>query len=200
MQTAAPLQLLDDDFIAILACPGCRGSLQTEEHARLACENCKRSYPVEDGIPILVLEHTESAEQLEYQRSFFNEQFEAVREYRLLNWHQSYLTRIFSATCVDQKPSGRYLDIGSGGIAYTVIEAARRGWHAVGCDLSIEGIRNAIQFARAQGVEERTRFVVCSAEALPFKNSSFDAISCIAVLEHLVRDDLAAKEIGRVSK
>lgn len=192
-----PLQQIDEAFVTMLACPKCRGDLRLDGQS-LKCIDCGGTYAIEDGVPILTNELEESIGQLDYQRAFFNHQFAAMSEYNLLNWHRSYLKRIFTAAGVSARRKGRYLDIGSGGIAYTVIEAARLGWDAVGCDLSIEGIRNAIAFAKDQGVQDRTKFVVCSAEALPFKPGMFDAISCIAVLEHLVRDDLAAGEIGRV--
>lgn len=190
-------QILDGDFLSILQCPVCHVGL-TLESDHLRCGSCMRAYPVEDGIPILIAESDESAKQLRHQRRFFDEEFAVLEHYNLLNWHKSYLNRIFAAAGVSSSNSGRFLDIGSGGTAYTVIEAARLGWYAVGCDLSIRGVRNAIKFSRHEGVEHRAKFVVCSAEALPFKSQSFNAVSCIAVLEHLVRDDLAAAEIGRV--
>jgi SAM-dependent methyltransferase len=39
-----------------LACPRCRGALD-EAHDRLRCTVCKTEYAVEDGIPILLMEH-----------------------------------------------------------------------------------------------------------------------------------------------
>lgn len=191
---------MDPRLLAILACPRCKAGLRLENPALLRCEQCSATYPVDDGIPILLHEDSGSRAQLDYQREFFNAEFAGFAEYKLENWRQSYIARIFPALGVGQKAASTYLDIGVGGSGYTVIEAARRGWTAVGCDLSINGIRKARSFAESQGVADRAFFVVCSAEALPFRDGAFDAISCIAVLEHLVRDDVTAKEMARTCR
>ena len=44
------------------------------------------------------------------------------------------------------------------------------------------------------------KFVVGQAEALPFKASSFDAILCIEVVEHIREPDKVIAEIARVAK
>lgn len=44
---------------ALLACPGCRGALMDAGGAQapqLRCGTCRVSYPVEQGIPVLLLE------------------------------------------------------------------------------------------------------------------------------------------------
>jgi len=46
---------LDQSVIQTLACPACRGSLLFEG-ASLICAGCGRSYPVIDGIPVLIAE------------------------------------------------------------------------------------------------------------------------------------------------
>ncbi len=43
-------------------------------------------------------------------------------------------------------------------------------------------------------------FVVANAEKLPFKNSAFEQIFCLDVLEHIKNDKMAAKEMSRVLK
>jgi len=54
---------MDPEFLAILACPVCRGPLRAEEEPqRLVCESCRVAYPVEDGIPDLL---PESGKELE---------------------------------------------------------------------------------------------------------------------------------------
>jgi SAM-dependent methyltransferase len=85
-----------------------------------------------------------------------------------------------------------------GGSGATVIEAARRGVQAVGCDLSVEAIVHASAFAQAEGVASRARFVVCPAEALPFPDGTFGCASAVAVLEHVEDDALAVRELARV--
>lgn len=43
------------ELLEILACPVCKGRVHPEGN-ELICESCKRRYPVEDGIPIMLEE------------------------------------------------------------------------------------------------------------------------------------------------
>ena len=47
---------IDAEFLAIIACPACKGELVLREDSRLYCAACRRSYPVRDDIPILLLD------------------------------------------------------------------------------------------------------------------------------------------------
>jgi len=42
-------------WAADLACPACHGALRFETE-RVACTACGRVYPVDDGIPVLIIE------------------------------------------------------------------------------------------------------------------------------------------------
>jgi len=79
-----------------------------------------------------------------------------------------------------------------------VIEAARDGSLAVGCDLSLQGLASARRFAAAEGVADRTLWVCCSAERLPFASASFSSALAIALIEHVPDDDAALRELARV--
>ena len=50
--------MLDAEVLRQLACPVCHGDLRAVD-ARLACTGCGRSYPVIDGIPVLIAERSE---------------------------------------------------------------------------------------------------------------------------------------------
>ena len=193
-------QEISEDFLAALACPACKGALASAGADELRCLACDARYEVAEGIPILLVERPESQGQLHGQREIFDPQFQGYETYQLENWRQSYLTRIRAALHLEaQNASGAwYADVGAGGSGYTVIEAARLGYRAIGCDLSWEGMRKAASFARSQGLAASAKFVVCSAEALPLRSAHFGAACSIAVLEHLVRDDLAVKELARI--
>jgi ubiquinone/menaquinone biosynthesis C-methylase UbiE len=177
----------------VLACPRCRGSLAAHQE-RLACASCGATYGQVDGIPILVEALTE---QQHGQRSYFDAEFQRYQTYTVENWRRSFIQRIFPAIGIPNSGAA-YLDVGVGGLGATVIEAARLGSQAVGCDLSLSGIRSASRFAREQGVAARTKFVVCAAERLPFEDATFDCASAVAVLEHLDDDTSAARELARV--
>ncbi len=52
--------MIDPEFLKLLACPACGASL-IEEEETLRCqggEDCGRIYPVEDGIPVLLVEES----------------------------------------------------------------------------------------------------------------------------------------------
>jgi hypothetical protein len=47
---------IDAEFLQWLACPACKGELVLKGEDRLRCVSCRRSYPVRDEIPVLLLD------------------------------------------------------------------------------------------------------------------------------------------------
>lgn len=47
--------MIDKDILQILCCPACKSDL-IEVDDFLVCQGCGLRYPVEDGIPILLVE------------------------------------------------------------------------------------------------------------------------------------------------
>lgn len=48
---------LPPELLEILVCPKCRGELEyREEPESLVCHACRLIYPVEDGIPIMLID------------------------------------------------------------------------------------------------------------------------------------------------
>lgn len=48
---------MDPEFLAILACPICKGSLQHQpEKQRFVCRGEQLAFPIQDGIPVLLAE------------------------------------------------------------------------------------------------------------------------------------------------
>jgi len=49
---------LSPDLLAILVCPKCKGPLEhrTAPVETLACAACRLSYPVEDDIPVMLVD------------------------------------------------------------------------------------------------------------------------------------------------
>jgi len=178
-----------------LVCIRCHGALHSTT-VELRCVDCGAAYPFVGGVPVL-LPSTLSGQQLA-QAAYFDAEFSVYERYQPERWRASYIRRIFSALGIAGTSGGPYLDVGVGGSGATVIEAARRGVEATGCDLSLEGVRRAERFARAEGVAERARFVACAAESLPFRDGTFGCASAVAVLEHLEDDAAAACELARV--
>jgi SAM-dependent methyltransferase len=179
---------------ALLRCPTCDEAIVLgADEAR--CSSGSHSFPVVEGIPVFVDEEALAAEpQYGSQRAYFDSEFAGYAEYRLENWRRSYLDRLREAGALD----GPLVDVGVGGSGYTVIEAARAGQTAIGCDLSLEGLLAARRFAASEGVADRTLWVCCSAERLPLASASFASALAIAVLEHVPDDAAALSELARV--
>ncbi|MBN1637135.1 MAG: Trm112 family protein [Deltaproteobacteria bacterium] len=48
---------IDKELLEVLACPKCKGKLILEEEQNgLICNNCKLKYPIEDDIPIMLID------------------------------------------------------------------------------------------------------------------------------------------------
>jgi ubiquinone/menaquinone biosynthesis C-methylase UbiE len=183
----------------LLRCPHCSAELAWAE-TDVTCAN-GHGFPLVDGIAVLTLEDESDAEarQHAHQRTYFDREYAAYQAYRLENWHRTYLQRLATVweAC---GPSAPFLDSGVGGSAYTIIEAARAGLPAVGCDLSVPGMVAARRLAETEGVADRCLFVVCRAERLPFADAAFGGVASVAVLEHVPDDRRALAELARVTK
>lgn len=183
-------------LVALLRCPTCRSAMR-EEATAIVCEDAGHRFPLVDGVPVLVAEDELDDVQYAQQREYFDAEFATYHEYRLEPWRQSYIRRLSAAGALGG-PGAPLIDVAVGGSGYTVIEAAREGRPAVGCDLSLQGMRAARRHAEAQGVGDRTLFVCCSADALPFAPASFDVGLAIAIIEHVPDDAAALSELARV--
>ena len=183
-----------------LVCPRCRSAL--EGASPTACTGCGAVYEAADGVPVLARGRPQRAAGLPagvLRRRVLR--LRALRASELA----AQLPRADRERARRPRGGGPYLDVGVGGSGATVIEVARAGVDAVGCDLSVPGVVQARRFAAAEGVDDRAAFVVCEAEALPFAdgpsaarasrcvgsrasgaaaNGAFGSASAVAVLEH----------------
>ena len=49
--------MIDKELLEMLACPACKQPLTLNEQAQtLKCAQCRRAYPIRDGIPILLVD------------------------------------------------------------------------------------------------------------------------------------------------
>jgi ubiquinone/menaquinone biosynthesis C-methylase UbiE/uncharacterized protein YbaR (Trm112 family) len=180
---------------ALLRCPRCGSGVAVERVAR--CAGGEHQYPVVEGIPVFLAEETVAGDpQYAGQRAYFDAEFRRYERYTLENWRVAYLDRLRAAGVLED--GGPLVDVGVGASGYTVIEAARAGRPALGCDLSLQGLLTAREFARSEGVADRTLWVCCSAEELPLASDAFGSALAIAVLEHVPDDRAALHELARV--
>lgn len=47
---------IDAEFLEMVACPACKSQLILKENDRLLCVACRRSYPIRDEIPVLLID------------------------------------------------------------------------------------------------------------------------------------------------
>jgi uncharacterized protein YbaR (Trm112 family) len=54
-EPGSPIQEFDIGLLKQLACPVCFGALQIDSQPRrITCIECRRAYPLIDGIPVLI--------------------------------------------------------------------------------------------------------------------------------------------------
>ena len=50
--------MIDKELLEILACPACKGEVKQQEE-RIICIQCGLKYPLQDGIPIMLVDKAE---------------------------------------------------------------------------------------------------------------------------------------------
>ena len=53
--------MISQELLEVIACPVCRTPLKLTAGDKLQCVNCRRLYPIRDGIPILLESEAEKA-------------------------------------------------------------------------------------------------------------------------------------------
>lgn len=98
--------------------------------------------------------------------------------------------------------SGQVLDIGTGSGRLAIELAKAKGCHfdIVAIDISENMIKKAGENARLYGVENKIKFLVSTAAALPFADKSFDLVISYASLHHWFKPVTVFNEIARVTK
>ncbi|MBF0511720.1 MAG: Trm112 family protein [Candidatus Omnitrophica bacterium] len=46
--------MIDEHLLNLLACPLCQGDVELQDN-KIVCNKCQQSYPIVDGIPILLV-------------------------------------------------------------------------------------------------------------------------------------------------
>ncbi|HIJ88088.1 MAG TPA: Trm112 family protein [Desulfuromonadales bacterium] len=52
--------MISEELLALLACPSCTGELEPgTDRSALLCRHCALSFPVRDGIPVMLIDQAE---------------------------------------------------------------------------------------------------------------------------------------------
>ncbi|MEM3829259.1 MAG: class I SAM-dependent methyltransferase [Conexivisphaerales archaeon] len=81
---------------------------------------------------------------------------------------------------------------------YRILEFFVQDVDVIGVDISRKMMRLALEIAKKKNLKSKVSYVVCDAENLPFRDTSFDLILCYDLLEHLPNPSLCIKEFGRI--
>jgi len=111
----------------------------------------------------------------------------------LLSYGQDPRWRRFLVSRVEAGPGDRVLDVatGTGAVARELVR--RKGCSVVGVDQSPE------MLAEARGrVDGRVTLIEASADALPFDDGEFDALTFTYLLRYVDRPDATLRELARV--
>jgi demethylmenaquinone methyltransferase/2-methoxy-6-polyprenyl-1,4-benzoquinol methylase len=89
---------------------------------------------------------------------------------------------------------------GTGDVSFRTIEAGGAGTRATVADINAEMLAVGRERAFARGLDDAVTFVDANAEALPFPDKSFDAVSIAFGIRNVPRVDVALAEMHRVLK
>ena len=97
---------------------------------------------------------------------------------------------------------GRVLDVGTGTglLAIELAKVKDCRFDIISIDISENMIRRAVDNAKQAGVEDKIRFLVATAAALPFPDNSFVLVISYASLHHWLEPVTVFNEVQRVVK
>jgi len=53
--------MIDKELLKILSCPACQGDVSLQED-KIVCSQCGRRYPIQDGIPVMLIDEADLPE------------------------------------------------------------------------------------------------------------------------------------------
>jgi len=190
---------ITEKYLNLLACPKCHYSV--EQHAdQLRCRGCGRTFPVVDGIPVMIVRdelddatHTSIASWDEFWNYWGMQKDGDVENHP---YYSKVLEHIHA-----HGPAGDwgvFLECGCGNGSLALGVARSKKTPVVGIDFSLEACRCAQRLFAREG--EDGFFVAGDIQALPFQEKSFGYIFAGGSLEHFVDTSIGVNEAFRVCR
>jgi ubiquinone/menaquinone biosynthesis C-methylase UbiE len=125
----------------------------------------------------------------------FEKHWQDLKQVTRFNWHLDQVPRDYYLDIIKEYDVKSFLDVGCGtGITYKVLsEGGFDGLYA-GLDITPKFIEKLAE------KHPEASWDVGRCQDLPYKDNSFDLVTCRALLEHLPDPELAIHEMARVSK
>ena len=199
-------------------CPRCKKDLHSHDN-KFHCVACKSDYPIIAGIPdfrifedpYLTFEEDSSRTQivldaidkyplrelLTYYWSFSDVTPPYLREKFVENAMrgESRGKRLFDLILNNKKSAKSFIEIGCG-TGNLLTTAVQNVDHVVGTDIAMRWLHLSRRRFQDMGLEVPA-LVCCCAEALPFKENSFDSAIMASTFEFLKQPDEALQELSR---
>jgi demethylmenaquinone methyltransferase/2-methoxy-6-polyprenyl-1,4-benzoquinol methylase len=115
----------------------------------------------------------------------------------VLSFGQDPRWRRFLVSKVTAIPGSWVLDVATG-TGLVARELARKNLRVVGLDQSPSMLRRGVAGVREAGQHDRIRFVLGQAQALPFPDESFDALTFTYLLRYVDDPEATLRELARV--
>lgn len=191
-------KILSNQIVNILTCPKCKNKIMRDKSI-IKCNNCNITYPIVEGIPILINEENSlfSIKDFTNNKRTTRNANEPKKSKLIKKIYQKFIPKIgfnlkakenylkFSSLLSKRKGKSKVLIIGGGEIG--------KGMEFIVNNQDIILIEGDVYFG------ERTQ-IIFDAHDLPFASNSFDAVIIQAVLEHVVNPYRCIDEIKRISK
>jgi ubiquinone/menaquinone biosynthesis C-methylase UbiE/uncharacterized protein YbaR (Trm112 family) len=173
--------------LSILQCPRCSTALTNDTTAEtLVCGTCHSAFPVVDGIPILLTDPDARTKLEDMDYDEVHGTADPAASQFVYERLAAILDRFGAAT-------DAMLEIGAGTGLLTrgLLQSGRFGTVHVS-DISLAFLR--VLKTRMSDIDDRARYYVFDANAVPFQDASFDVIVGNSVLHHFLdyADTLAA--------
>lgn len=185
---------MEKNILEYLQCPMCRGTLQFDQQdtssasreERYNCTDCERWYPVFQGTPMMLPEHSSNLKAEKLEKGFINPPGLAPKKSKFLAW---YYNRPIFAGGIEE---GEWKDFNYKDVEGKVLDIGAGDRHIV------ESLGNVKEYISIDIIPRDRPTVVADAHHLPFRDGTFDVVIARALLEHVEDEQMVVAEASRV--